>query len=358
LSNDVVSKETNDDDNNDDDVQKKNTATTNISSDRGAVYDLNKAFVETMHNAVCFLYPTSTKSTFFNNKNENNSNNKNNNKIINNLEKFYKYLNNNHDNDNNDSARVNLERSYRHFLSTFETSQRGKKPTTKASSSYTASVGIGEELHFERFYVLESLARAPYFAYLDVNQWQEVLRYKEVEHQQQRDDNDYDDYEIKMATTQYRAENNPLSSHHRTLSILKSCLGDDNRSWKETSVAHSVAFVYYWYAVFLCLLNNEQALNHLNELIEEYRYQTYDEFLSNQERRLKSIPVPAIARTHYERNYRNNAISNAGSDSYNMKNKEDLPRAHRLRSLYDVFRNIRDDEKKHQMVSKHMYYFM
>jgi len=78
---------------------------------------------------------------------------------------------------------------------------------------------------------------------------------------------------------------------------------------------------------------------------------------------LKTLPVPAIAREYYETEYRKNphvfeafcAVSKnptsatAKSNGNHSDSPRSLNRPHELHTLYDVFRNVRDDEREHWM---------
>ena len=97
-------------------------------------------------------------------------------------------------------------------------------------------------------------------------------------------------------------------------------------------------------------------------------------FLSLHEAELKTRPVPDIARKYYERDYEKNpylfdtfcavvdnksknastdlpaaAKSNAEESMINNQMTCQRRRPYRLDSLYDVFRNVRDDEREHWM---------
>lgn len=139
--------------------------------------------------------------------------------------------------------------------------------------------------------------------------------------------------------THYAEADNEL--HH--LLIMEELGG--NSSPVDRFLAQSMAFGYYWYVIVVYFLS-EPAAYHLSELIEDHAFDTYDGFLKNHGERLKKMPVPAIANKYYEKD---NpflfdlfcTVKEAGADgTYSARRPE-------LKSLYDVFVNIRDDEREH-----------
>lgn len=77
-----------------------------------------------------------------------------------------------------------------------------------------------------------------------------------------------------------------------------------------------------------------------------------NQFLVEHEQELKTLPVPEIARKYYESDFRKNpnlfkafcAVCKSETSDARSNN-----RPHELNNLYDVFMNIRDDEKEHWM---------
>lgn len=110
-------------------------------------------------------------------------------------------------------------------------------------------------------------------------------------------------------------------------------------------VAQAMAFGYYWYVVLVYFIS-EEAAYHLSELIEDHAFETYDGFLKNHGDRLKQLPVPQIAIKYYvEDNPFLFDLFCTVKDKDSKRNfSEQRPQ---LDSLYDVFVNIRDDEKEH-----------
>jgi len=199
-------------------------------------------------------------------------------------------------------------------------------------------------LRFEKFYVFETVARIPYFAYLSVLHLRETLGDRRFV----LDDQNYK--RIETMRTHYAQADNEL--HHL---LIMEALGGNSRGIDRV-LAHSMAFCYYWFVV-LVFSWNEQAAYHLNEIVEDHAYKTYAEFLTLHEDELRALPVPEIARKYYEADYHKNPYLFkafcAVSKNPECHSEKSSPRTenqpHELHSLYDVFRNIRDDEKEHWM---------
>jgi ubiquinol oxidase len=179
---------------------------------------------------------------------------------------------------------------------------------------------------FARFYVLETVARVPYFAYLSVMHLRETFGERSPTLSERM-------------RTHYAEADNEL--HH--LLIMESLGG--NSSAVDRTIAQTMAFGYYWYVVGVYSLS-EQAAYHLSELIEDHAYETYDKYLNDHADMLKSLPVPPIARKYYQEDNpflfdlfcTVKDVDETGKFSARRPN---------LESLYDVFVNVRDDEKEH-----------
>mmetsp|Transcript_18951 Transcript_18951/g.29617 ORF Transcript_18951/g.29617 Transcript_18951/m.29617 type:complete len:325 (+) Transcript_18951:114-1088(+) len=184
----------------------------------------------------------------------------------------------------------------------------------------------GTDRDFARFYVLETVARVPYFAYLSVMHLRETF-------------GERSEGLSERMRTHYAEADNEL--HH--LLIMESLGG--NSSIVDRSVAQTMAFGYYWYVTAVYAFN-EQAAYHLSELIEDHAFDTYNKYLTDHEEMLKSKPVPEIARKYYVED--NPFLFDLFCT---VKDKDDdgnfSNRRPQLDSLYDVFVNVRDDEKEH-----------
>ncbi len=181
----------------------------------------------------------------------------------------------------------------------------------------------GTTRDFARFYVLETVARVPYFAYLSVLHFRETMGERGSHN---------------LMRTHYAQADNEY--HH--LLVMEHLGG--NAQWFDRLAAQTMAFVYYWYVVAVYIWK-EPAAYHLSELIEDHAYDTYDNFLKEYASRLKETPVPDIARKYYEREdpFLFDLFCTVKEDSGNLFSS----RRPQLETLYDVFTNIRDDEREH-----------
>jgi ubiquinol oxidase len=184
----------------------------------------------------------------------------------------------------------------------------------------------GTARDFARFYVLETVARVPYFGYLSVMHLRETFGER------------YDSMSERMRTHYAEADN---ELHH--LLIMESLGG--NASIIDRTLAQTMAFGYYWYVIIVYCLS-EPAAYHLSELIEDHAFNTYDGYLKNHETMLKELPVPDIARKYYEND---NPFLFDLFCTVKDKNQDGTysERRPQLKTLYDVFVNIRDDEREH-----------
>jgi len=182
----------------------------------------------------------------------------------------------------------------------------------------------GSKRDFARFYVLETVARVPYFAYLSVLHLRETFGERELGD--------------KMRTHYAEADN---ELHH--LLIMESLGGNENPI--DRFIAQSMAFAYYWYVVIVYSFS-EPAAYHLSELIEDHAYETYDGFLTEYEESLKKKPVPPVAFKYYVED--NPFLFDLFCT---VKDKDEdgnySSRRPKLETLYDVFTNVRDDEREH-----------
>jgi ubiquinol oxidase len=219
---------------------------------------------------------------------------------------------------------------------------------------------------YVRFYVLETVARVPYFAYLSVLHLRETLGQRQIGDEAMRD---------RMRTHYAEADNElhhllimesllsaPSSSDSKSLPLSNLNAEEDNAiTWWDTTLAQTMAFGYYWYVVLVYALH-EPAAYHLSELIEDHAYHTYDSYLSQYGDALRTLPVPDIARQYYVDGdsyfldlYRTVRSSSSSLDPAAPESTTALAAAgtpHRndrptLNSLYDVFVCIRNDEREH-----------
>lgn len=171
---------------------------------------------------------------------------------------------------------------------------------------------------YQRFYVLETVARVPYFSYLSVLHLYESLGLWR---------------KVDWLKVHFAESWNEL--HH--LLIMESLGGDRNLG--DRVLARSVALAYYWIIV-LVYLASPKAAYHFMELVEEHAYATYDEFLTENEAELQAQPAPQVALNYY----RDGDLYMF--DEFQTAAKPESRRP-KVDTLYDVFVNIRDDEAEH-----------
>lgn len=172
--------------------------------------------------------------------------------------------------------------------------------------------------NYARFYVLETIARVPYFAFISVLHLYESFGWWRKA-----------DY-IKV----HFAESwNEL--HH--LLIMEELGG--NSLWFDRFLSQHIATFYYFMTVFMYILSPRMAY-HFSECVEKHAYSTYDKFLNRYSDELKSLPAPEIAIKYY-----------TTGDLYLFDEFQTsrVPKSRRpeIENLYDVFINIRDDEGEH-----------
>lgn len=171
---------------------------------------------------------------------------------------------------------------------------------------------------YPRFYVLETVARVPYFSYLSVLHFYETLgRWRKA-----------DWLKVHFAETW-----NEL--HH--LLIMESLGG--NNAWGDRFLARHAALLYYWIVVVLYALSPRSAY-HFMELVEEHAYESYDHFLTSEAEYLKTQPAPQVALNYY----REGDLYMFDEFQTGHPPESRRPQMH---NLYDVFVAIRDDEREH-----------
>ncbi|GMI00486.1 hypothetical protein TrST_g13385 [Triparma strigata] len=184
---------------------------------------------------------------------------------------------------------------------------------------------VYKDKDYPRFFVLETVARVPYFAYLSVLHLRETFG---------------DRSGGERMRTHYAEADNEL--HH--LLIMESLGGND--SIIDRTIAQSMAFGYYWYVILVYFVS-EQAAYHLSELIEDHAFNTYDGFLKKNEAKLKTLPVPDIARKYYEEDNPFLFDLFCTVPETDEETGQFSKRRPKLNSLYDVFVNVRNDEREH-----------
>ena len=116
--------------------------------------------------------------------------------------------------------------------------------------------GIYRDRPYPRFYVLETVARVPYFAYMSVLHLYETLGWWR---------------RADWLKVHFAESWNEL--HH--LLIMEELGG--NAFWGDRVLARSAALLYYWIVVALYVVSPNSAYNFM-EMVEEHAYTTYDKF--------------------------------------------------------------------------------
>jgi len=184
---------------------------------------------------------------------------------------------------------------------------------------------------FGRFFLLETVARMPYFAYITMLHLYETLGFW-------RRSADIKRIHFAEEWNEY---------HH--LMIMES-LGGDQPYWVRFLAQHS-ALAYY---VALCLLwMASPSLSYkFSEMLETHAVDTYGQFLDENEDRLRALPPSRTALEYYAAGvsdplfgeYQTSAVKEAdpeGRGGVVRRAGTDM------RSLYDVFAAIRADEGDH-----------
>ncbi|KAL7212299.1 hypothetical protein ACSBR2_015055 [Camellia fascicularis] len=171
---------------------------------------------------------------------------------------------------------------------------------------------------YARFFVLETIARVPYFAFISVLHLYESFGWWRRA-----------DY-LKVHFAESWNE-----MHH--LLIMEELGG--NAWWFDRFLAQHIAVFYYFMTVFMYALSPRMAY-HFSECVEIHAYETYDKFIKARGDELKKLPAPEVAVKYY-----------TGDDLYLFDEFQTarVPNSRRpkIENLYDVFMNIREDEGEH-----------
>lgn len=169
-----------------------------------------------------------------------------------------------------------------------------------------------------RFYVLETVARVPYFAYMSVLHLYETLgMWRKAD----------------WLKVHFAESWNEL--HHL---LIMEALGG-GRFFLDRWLAKTAALVYYWIVVAVYLFNPSAAY-HFMEMVEGHAYHTYDSYLQENAEQLQQQSVPAIALDYY----RDGDLYLFDEFQTSRKPEERRPT---MNNLYDMFMAIRDDEDEH-----------
>ncbi|MFS7933978.1 putative ubiquinol oxidase (non-electrogenic) [Helianthus anomalus] len=171
---------------------------------------------------------------------------------------------------------------------------------------------------YPRFFVLETIARVPYFAFISVlHMYESFGWWRKSEY-------------LKVHFAESWNE-----MHH--LLIMEELGG--NAWWFDRFLAQHIAIFYYFMTVFMYALSPRMAY-HFSECVESHAFETYDKFIKEKGDELKKLAPSKVAVKYYTE-----------EDLYLFDEFQTarLPNTRRpiIQNMYDVFMNIRDDEAEH-----------
>lgn len=171
---------------------------------------------------------------------------------------------------------------------------------------------------YPRFFVLETIARVPYFAFMSVlHMYESFGWWRRSEY-------------LKVHFAESWNE-----MHH--LLIMEELGG--NAWWFDRFLAQHIAIFYYFMTACMYTLSPRMAY-HFSECVESHAFETYDKFIKAKGDELKKLPPSKVAVKYYTE-----------GDLYLFDEFQTarLPNTRRpiIENLYDVFMNIRDDEAEH-----------
>jgi len=218
---------------------------------------------------------------------------------------------------NEDVARRDREREKKR-------EEAGAQPPAFIMGFYTILCVVLDVLYYNRpiqkFWVLETVARIPYFSYISILHLYETLGWWRQG--------------AELRKVHFAEEWNELQH----LSIMESLGGD--QLWLDRFVAQHAAVVYYWILVLTYMVSPKLSYQ-FSELVEGHATDTYEVFLETNRELLMSLPPPKCAVDYYK-----------GGDLYMFDafQTDQLAGTRRpeVNNLYDVFCNIRDDEIEHE----------
>lgn len=151
----------------------------------------------------------------------------------------------------------------------------------------------------QRFWFLETVARMPYFSYYAMLHMYETFGW----------------WRISVDLRKQHAEEEYNETKHL---LIMEILGGNRYYYDRFFAAHS-AVVYYMILITLFFFSPNLSYK-FSELLENHAVDTYDQFIKENEKLLKRLPVPILINEKLDQNHE---------------------------SLYDVFLEIRNDEQEH-----------
>lgn len=177
-----------------------------------------------------------------------------------------------------------------------------------------------------RFWVLEVVARCPYFSYLCVLHLYESLGLRS---------------RSSRLTSRLRAHFAEADNEAMHTQVMESLGG--GTAWADRFIAQHVALIYFWLGVVIFVASPAAAYD-FNRRVEEHAFHTYDDFLrSGAADAWRDVPAPDVATEYYAKV---DCLTAEGlGDSSSSPEAEEVCAP--VASLYDVFVRIRDDEAHH-----------
>lgn len=180
-----------------------------------------------------------------------------------------------------------------------------------------------------RFYLLETVARTPYFSYIAMLHLYETLGW------------------WRRSSDVKRIHFAEEWNEYNHLLIMES-LGGDQEWWVRFAAYHS-AIIYYWTLIALWALSPTLAYK-FSELLETHAVNTYSQFLDENEALLQDMPASVAAIEYYSFGASDTLF---GEYQTSVKEGEEIRRpGDKMRTLHDVFSAIRDDEGDHVSTMK------
>jgi len=206
-------------------------------------------------------------------------------------------------------------------------------------------VWFPENRPIQRFWLLETVARMPYFSYTSMLTLYEILGWW-------RKSSD-------LRKVHFAEEWN----EYQHLLVMESLGGD--RKWSDRFLGQHAALVYYLGLIIIWLISPKLAYN-FSERIETHAVATYAQFTEENKALLESLPAPDVAKAYYEGDdlylfdeFQTTTLSSTGevmslkldkdgtTDNAYVDRKHVSVRRPKIKTLYDVFINICEDEKEH-----------
>ncbi|KAG7336907.1 alternative oxidase-domain containing protein [Nitzschia inconspicua] len=176
-----------------------------------------------------------------------------------------------------------------------------------------------------RFFLLETVARMPYFSYITMLHLYETLGF------------------YRRSADVKRIHFAEEINEYRHLLIMES-LGGDQQWWVRFIAQHS-AIVYFIVLCVLWMISPSLSYK-FSELLETHAVNTYGQFLIENEEELRKLPPTLAAIEYYSFGAADPFYEEFQTAALSIGGKIRRP-GQDMRNLYDVFRAIRADEADH-----------